>query len=195
MIVLTAVDSRNGMLFHHRRQSQDRILRQKILSLCAGSCLWMNAYSARQFQTILTSSSQLPSSSQLKSSSQTDASKEQTDASKDYIDHIGTGSRVYRIQSPKQDVQKSVEIRVDDTFLEKAALGDFVFIENTPLLPYEKKIEKIILFQWNRNYPGDFFFDIPLQNGKWVLSHSEDFPGSSHKKITMEIYKKEGMNS
>ncbi|MGN0964466.1 MAG: ribonuclease Z [Dysosmobacter sp.] len=48
MIAVVCVDDRNGMLFHHRRQSQDRLLREDLLSRCPGR-LWMNAYSAKLF--------------------------------------------------------------------------------------------------------------------------------------------------
>lgn len=49
MIIIAAVDDRNGMMFNHRRQSQDKVLREKILSLTAGKVLWMDHYSAKQF--------------------------------------------------------------------------------------------------------------------------------------------------
>ena len=49
------------------------------------------------------------------------------------------------------------------------------------------KIEKIVLFRWNRHYPADAHFQFP---GKWALTAREDFPGSSHEKITMEVYEK-----
>ena len=38
------------MLFNHRRQSQDRLLRLDLLQETAGRPLWMNAYSAGQFE-------------------------------------------------------------------------------------------------------------------------------------------------
>ena len=37
------------MTFNHRRQSQDRLLRQDLLEEAAGRPLWMNAYSRKQF--------------------------------------------------------------------------------------------------------------------------------------------------
>ncbi len=48
MIAVVCVDDRNGTLFHARRQSQDRCLREDLLSLCPGT-LRMNEYSARMF--------------------------------------------------------------------------------------------------------------------------------------------------
>jgi len=50
MIVMVCVDDDGGMLFNHRRQSQDALLRKHILDLTAGKRLWMNAYSAGQFE-------------------------------------------------------------------------------------------------------------------------------------------------
>ena len=44
MIVIVAVDDRNGMMFNRRRQSQDRVLREHILDMTVGKKLWMNHY-------------------------------------------------------------------------------------------------------------------------------------------------------
>ena len=49
MILIVCVDDHNGMMFNHRRQSQDRVLRADILELTDGKKLWMNAYSRKQF--------------------------------------------------------------------------------------------------------------------------------------------------
>ena len=49
MILIVCVDDHNGMMFNHRRQSQDRVLRADVLELTAGKTLWMNAYSRKQF--------------------------------------------------------------------------------------------------------------------------------------------------
>jgi len=47
--LIACVDDRDGMAFHQRRQSRDRVVRQHILADAAGARLWMNARSARQF--------------------------------------------------------------------------------------------------------------------------------------------------
>jgi hypothetical protein len=49
MIIIACVDDNMGMTFNHRRQSQDRVLRERILAAAKGNKLWMNHYSARQF--------------------------------------------------------------------------------------------------------------------------------------------------
>lgn len=50
MKIILCLDDHNGMLFNRRRQSKDRALRERVLQLAAGSKLWMNAYSASQFE-------------------------------------------------------------------------------------------------------------------------------------------------
>lgn len=81
-------------------------------------------------------------------------------------------------------------IAVMPDFLERAVTGDYCFVENAPLSLYEEKTEQIILYRWNRRYPADFFFDIPLAGHGWKQTESADFPGNSHEKITREVYRK-----
>lgn len=49
MIIITCVDEAMGMMFNHRRQSQDRVVRARILQTARGRSLWMSPYSAKQF--------------------------------------------------------------------------------------------------------------------------------------------------
>lgn len=49
MYYIFCIDERGGRLFLKRRQSQDRALRERLLTLTAGHTLWMSAYSAKQF--------------------------------------------------------------------------------------------------------------------------------------------------
>lgn len=50
MILIVVVDDNMGMLFNRRRQSQDRMLNDKILELTEASCLWTNRYTAALFR-------------------------------------------------------------------------------------------------------------------------------------------------
>lgn len=50
MNIIVCIDKNGGMMFNGRRQSQDSILREKVMELSAGAKLWMNAYSAGQFE-------------------------------------------------------------------------------------------------------------------------------------------------
>ena len=40
MIIMVCVDDNNGMMFNKRRQSQDRVLRQRMLELAGEKKLW-----------------------------------------------------------------------------------------------------------------------------------------------------------
>lgn len=138
MILIAAVDNNYGMMFHNRRQSQDRVLRERVLDLIKDKCLWMNSYTGKQFT----------------------------------------------------EVAGKVRICASDDFLEKVPSGDYCFVENNAVSSYESKIEKIVLFKWNRTYPADFYFDINLNENGWNLISSDEFTGYSHDKITMEVYEK-----
>ena len=49
MVIIACVDDNMGMMFNHRRQSQDRVLRERVLKITNSSVLWMNHYSSKQF--------------------------------------------------------------------------------------------------------------------------------------------------
>ncbi len=49
MIVMVCLDDRNGMMFNHRRQSQDRVLRGEMLAQAGDRPLLVTPYTARQF--------------------------------------------------------------------------------------------------------------------------------------------------
>lgn len=49
MKIMVCLDDKNGMLFGGRRQSKDSLLRQRMLELAGAQPLWMNGYSAGQF--------------------------------------------------------------------------------------------------------------------------------------------------
>jgi hypothetical protein len=147
MKIIVCVDNQNGMMFNHRRQSQDRVLRKRILELTGGKKLWMNAYSQKQFLQV-----------------NGNMSKEQ---------------------------EQSGQIQADEAFLEKAGPGEYCFVEDKDVVPYESRIEEVILCHWNRDYPADVFFEVDLS--KWRLEERKDFSGYSHEKITKEIYNRQGL--
>ena len=62
------------------------------------------------------------------------------------------------------------------------------FIENIDATPLLENAEKITLYCWNRAYPFDNSFPLSsLENG-WSLAESVEFVGSSHDKITKEVW-------
>ena len=146
MKVIVCVDDGNGMLFNKRRQSQDRVLRDVVQKMTAGQKLWMNAYSARQFQ-----------------------------------EGSQTGENV-------TGVSETAALIVAEDFLRQAGENDFCFVENEKLLPYSDRITEVVVYRWNRSYPGDFHLDLDLK--QWRLVQTTEFAGYSHEKITKEIYRK-----
>lgn len=133
MILIVCVDKKNGMMFNKRRQSQDRVVREKILAHAAESKLWMSGYSAKQF----------------------------TDGG---------------------------NFTVDEDCVTKAGVGEYCFVEDKDFSL--ENCEQVILYHWNRQYPGDKFFKEDLiANGYQKVSETE-FPGYSHEKITEQIYRK-----
>ena len=75
----------------------------------------------------------------------------------------------------------------DDEYLEKAGPHGFCFVETADLTSLQSQVSSVIVFRWNRVYPADLWFPIDLMDG-WKKYYSEDFQGSSHDKITKEMY-------
>lgn len=77
----------------------------------------------------------------------------------------------------------------EEDFAEKAESGDFCFMENIAPEPYLERAEKLVIYRWNRSYPGDLHFnEESLKN--WKLMETIDLAGKSHEKITREIWEK-----
>lgn len=79
---------------------------------------------------------------------------------------------------------------LSEDILEEAAPEDFCFIENKALLPYSDRIDELIIYRWNRVYPADMYLDIQPEALSLKLVSTTEFAGSSHEKITKELYKK-----
>lgn len=79
-------------------------------------------------------------------------------------------------------------ITVTEDILNTAGENDVCFIEDKRPEKFERRADKIVLYRWNRKYPADMYFDIELTGRGWRLYESADFAGSSHEKITREVY-------
>ena len=86
-----------------------------------------------------------------------------------------------------ENVKTNLVIQVRDNAIIHADEGSYCFVENEKLMPYQDKIEQLIIYKWNRSYPSDFKLDLNLN--EWKLIETIDFAGNSHEKITREIYK------
>ncbi|MBR6551872.1 MAG: ribonuclease Z [Clostridia bacterium] len=98
---------------------------------------------------------------------------------------ITSSSKLLMNEYTKSLFENSEKIIVDNNFLQNANLGDFCFIENIDINEYDQ-IEQVYIFNWNRKYPADRFFNLNLSNFKKIKT--ENFAGNSHEKITLEIY-------
>lgn len=133
MKIILCVDKKNGTMLFGKRQSQDRLQRERMLSLVGNNRLWISNYSASLF---------------------------------DSADNI----------------------EIDDFFPQKATDNDYCFCEDKEL--DVSKVSTIVLYKWNRQYPADRFFSYDLKKLGFNLVSKTDFEGSSHEKITEEIYEK-----
>lgn len=85
---------------------------------------------------------------------------------------------------------KGTEIVVSDDIMNQAGEEDACFIEDTPIDGFKERAHKVILYKWNRRYPADRYFTLDLSGGAWELRQTADFKGSSHEKITKEVYER-----
>ena len=134
MKIAICVDKSGGTLFNGRRLSQDSVLREMLLKLAADSNLFMNEYSAKQFD-------------------------------------------------------ESEKLEVSEDFLLKASDNDICFVENVDV-PMDK-VSELYLFNWNRDYPADTYFEFKPKESGFKRVKKEEFVGSSHKKIKLEVYRRD----
>ena len=74
-------------------------------------------------------------------------------------------------------------------FLRRVKTGEAVFVED--VLPDTLKgVSRVILYKWNEHYPADTYFPFDLEKEGFALTAAEDFEGSSHERITEEIYER-----
>jgi len=67
---------------------------------------------------------------------------------------------------------------------------DVFFLENIALDGFADKIDRVIIYKWNRVYPSDFKFSLDLAKEGFLLKETKDIVGTSHEKITREVYAK-----
>lgn len=76
---------------------------------------------------------------------------------------------------------------VDDNPFDKEE-NKYIFSENLSLQQFATKIDKIIVYNWNRAYPCDFYCDIDFSH--FQLVEEAELVGNSHEKITKQIFMK-----
>ncbi len=105
------------------------------------------------------------------------------------ITEISKGKALWMNEYSSKLFEKE-KICVHEAFWEKAEKGDFCFFENNPTQSTIDKAEIIYVFLWNRHYPADIYFDYDLEKEGFSLSETKEFAGSSHEKITLNIWRR-----
>ena len=68
--------------------------------------------------------------------------------------------------------------------------GGVCFVENLSLTEWADEIGCLTVYRWNRLYPADLHFDESVLKKGFSLVSVTEFEGSSHEKITKEVYRK-----
>lgn len=102
-----------------------------------------------------------------------------------------TDKKIY-ISTFSSDLFDEENVICTDNLLSCASDDKLCFIENIPLNNYINEITEIIIYNWNRDYPSDFWLDIDLS--EFELISSVDFVGSSHEKITKNHFRRKDEN-
>lgn len=84
----------------------------------------------------------------------------------------------------------TLNIKVDEAYLDRAGKNEFCFVENRDLTPYMDKIHWLGIYRWDRLYPSDLSFPLEIAKDKLQHSHTEVFAGFSHKQIQLEVYQR-----
>ena len=92
---------------------------------------------------------------------------------KDILKTINGASLLIAPYSEPLFSQAECSVSISDSFLADADAKD--------------KISELVIYKWNRDYPADFYFDIDYAND-YKLETTLDFVGTSHEKITKEVY-------
>ena len=82
----------------------------------------------------------------------------------------------------------AVRLCIAEDCLERAAEDDYCFAEVHDPAPYLNRVQQVIVYHWNRVYPADRYFTLP-ETG-WMKQSETEFAGSSHEKITEEVFVK-----
>ncbi len=77
-------------------------------------------------------------------------------------------------------------LAINDNFLYLANDG-YCFVENNAV---PGDADEYYIFNWRRNYPADTYFELDLKAPKYKKIKAENLVGTSHKKITLEVYKR-----
>lgn len=64
------------------------------------------------------------------------------------------------------------------------------FAEDVPSEELLDRTERLVIYRWNRHYPADVRWNPDLSVLGFSLREITEFPGTSHEKITREVYER-----
>lgn len=64
------------------------------------------------------------------------------------------------------------------------------FVEDIPSDEILGKTSKLVIYRWNRHYPSDVRWEPDLAGMGFILTETTEFAGTSHEKITREVYER-----
>lgn len=97
-----------------------------------------------------------------------------------------TGERIYIFPYSKALFEGVENVVVIDGTLPRED-GGVVFFENVKPDTLDLA-ERVVIYNWNRHYPADLFFDFDLS--EFELEEENTFEGSSHPEIIRRTYKR-----
>ena len=98
--------------------------------------------------------------------------------------HRTAGARLWMDTYSAKLFAGADSVIADDRALEKAGAGEYVFCELIDPGKYKDRIEKALVYFWNRSYPSDT--KLTLDHEQWTRTVIAEFGGHSHEKITVE---------
>ena len=65
-----------------------------------------------------------------------------------------------------------------------------MFVETFDPTVIVSRINRLVIYRWNREYPADLFCTLDPKSSGWTLKSVEEFCGTSHETVTREIFEK-----
>lgn len=106
----------------------------------------------------------------------------------DLVSHVGEQPLYITAYSKPLFDGHDLDLRITESPIEAAKNGGYCLIETLDPAPYADHIDELVIYRWNRHYPADVHFTLSLD--AYTLESTVEFVGSSHDKITKEVWKK-----
>ena len=92
--------------------------------------------------------------------------------------------------SEKLFMEAGADYVAEESFLSSAGKKDTCFVEDRHLAEWAERIDELVIYRWNRRYPADLYLDISPEALGFSLRETAEWQGTSHEKITKEIFVK-----